>query len=139
MALLVSLAVEGALDEAVLGRLLRDAGAEVGPVYGKRGKDYLRRRVSGFNHAERHAPWLVLTDLDQDPACAAELVRSWLPVPATHMCLRVAVRAVESWSSPIPHGWRPSWGCPRTLFRALRSSSSNRRGAWSSSRRAPDA
>lgn len=93
----ISAAVEGATDEAVVRRLIRHVGAEPGPVYGKKGKPDLRLRIQGFNHAAHRAPWLVLVDLDQDAACAPPMRSEWIPHPATQLCLRVAVRAMEAW------------------------------------------
>ena len=97
MAPVVTLAVEGALDEVVLGRVVRAVGASPGSSYGKRGKDYLRQKASGFNNAARFAPWVLLADLDDEAECAPDLRRGWLPEPATMMCFRIAVRAIESW------------------------------------------
>ena len=94
---IVTVAVEGSLDEAVLVRVIRSAGAEVGVCYGKRGKEYLRNRMRGFNNAARFTPWVVLIDLDKEAGCAAALRPKWLPEPAGGMCFRVAVRAIESW------------------------------------------
>jgi hypothetical protein len=95
--LFISGAVEGLVDEAVLRRLIRDAGATLGAVYGKNGKANLRRNLRGYNRAARWSPWMVLVDLDRDADCAPPLVTSWLPAPARHMRFRVAVRAVEAW------------------------------------------
>jgi hypothetical protein len=93
----VSAVVEGDVDEAVLRRLIESAGAVAGPVYGKMGKDHVRRQIRGYNHAARLAPWLVLVDLDREADCAPTLRRAWLPDPAPQLCFRVAVRAVEAW------------------------------------------
>ena len=43
----ISAAVEGALDEAVVRRLVRHAGATLATVYGKNGKPFLRGRIAG--------------------------------------------------------------------------------------------
>ena len=96
-AILISGAVEGPTDEAVLKRLLAEAGALPTAVYGKNGKQNLRRDVRGYNHAARHARWFVLVDLDQDAPCPSALREEWLPEPAPRMCFRVAVREVEAW------------------------------------------
>ena len=93
----VTLAVEGALDEVVLGRVVRFAGASTGASYGKRGNAYLRQKAAAFNNAARFAPWVLLTDLDHEAECAPGLRRAWLPEPAEMMCFRIAVRAIESW------------------------------------------
>jgi hypothetical protein len=97
MPTIVSAAVEGDTDEAVVQQLIRHIGAEPGRVYGRKGKPDLRARVEGYNHAARRAPWLILVDLDQDAPCAPPLCRDWVPHPAPHLCFRVAVRAMEAW------------------------------------------
>jgi hypothetical protein len=90
-------AVEGLVDEAVLTRLVGDAGALLSVVYGKEGKGALRKSIRGYNSAARRFPWVVLIDLDHDAECAPVAVADWLPAPAPFMRLRVAVREVEAW------------------------------------------
>lgn len=94
---IVSAAVEGMVDEAVVHRLIAYTGGQSGPVYGKNGKHALRTRINGYNNAARHARWLVLVDLDQDANCAPPLLHDWLPAPASLLCFRIAVRQVEAW------------------------------------------
>lgn len=93
----VSCAVEGALDEVMVRRLLSHVGLPCGPIYGGEGKDHLRRSVRGYARGARHGPWFVLVDLDDDHPCASALVNEWLPAMPARMRLRVAVREVESW------------------------------------------
>jgi hypothetical protein len=90
-------AVEGIVDEAVAQRLIEQIGAVAGPVYGRRGKDHLRKSLGGYNHAARFAPWLVLMDLNSDAECAPILRAALLPAEASMMRLRIAVREVEAW------------------------------------------
>lgn len=90
-------AVEGIVDEAVVRKLVESAGGVLGAVYGKQGKSLLRQRITGYNNAAQHAPWLVLVDLDHDENCAPPLRDAWLPQPAPHLCFRIAVREVEAW------------------------------------------
>lgn len=90
-------AVEGLVDEAVVRRLIAHAGGRPGPVFSKNGKRALRDRIGGYNNAARHAPWLVLVDLDSDAECAPNLRQAWLPNPAPRLCFRVAVPQVEAW------------------------------------------
>ena len=66
----ISGAVEGDVDEAVVRRLILHVGAEPGPIHGKRGKGHLRRNLPGYNQAARYGPWVVLVDLDHDAECA---------------------------------------------------------------------
>lgn len=93
----VTAAVEGIVDEAVVRTLLNHVGVTPGDVHGKNGKAHLCQRIPGYNNAARHAPWIVLVDLDRDADCAPPLRRAWLSHPAPYMCFRVAVRAVEAW------------------------------------------
>jgi hypothetical protein len=93
----ISAAVEGIVDEAVARTLIHFAGANPGPVHGKQGKPFLQQRIRGYCAAARHAPWVVLVDLDNDHLCAPPLCASWLPQLMPRLCFRVAVRAVEAW------------------------------------------
>ncbi len=93
----LTVAVEGMLDEAVVRRLVNDAGGLIRDVHVKRGNRPLRDKVPGYNNAAQRSTWFVLTDLDRDYDCAAELVADWLPAPASGMNLRVAIRAIEAW------------------------------------------
>jgi hypothetical protein len=96
-ALVISAAVEGIVDEAVVRKLIVKAGGCPGTVYGKNGKSFLRRQIPGYNNAARHLPWMVLVDLDHDAECAPPLCTEWVPEPAPYLCFRVAVREVEAW------------------------------------------
>lgn len=93
----ISAAVEGIIDEALVRCLIQHVGATLGPVYGKKGKSKLLKNMRGYNEAARRQPWLVLVDLDQDAGCAPPLCATWLPQPAPKMCFRVAVREAEAW------------------------------------------
>lgn len=94
---IISAAVEGVTDEAVVRKLILHVGAEPGAVYGKNGKPHLKERIPGYNNAARHAPWIVLVDLDQEANCAPPLRADWVSSPAPQLCFRVAVRAMEAW------------------------------------------
>lgn len=94
---LISASVEGAVDAVVARRLITEAGGAPGPVYGEKGKSFLRDRLAAYNQAARLSPWLIMVDLDHDKRCAAALRTSWIPRQAPWMCFRVVVREVESW------------------------------------------
>jgi hypothetical protein len=93
----VTLAVEGDIDAAVARRILVELGFLPGPIHGRQGKGQLNKALKGYNNAARHAPWLVIRDLDHDAGCAPELLAGLLPEPAEHMCFRIAVRQIEAW------------------------------------------
>lgn len=97
IAAVISGAVEGPVDEAVLRRLIQELGATPGTIYGKRGKERLVQQVAAYSQAARLTPWIVLMDLDRDADCAPTLRNRLLPEPAPALCLRIAVRAVEAW------------------------------------------
>src|SRR5579859_712648 len=90
-------AVEGIVDEVVLRRVCGHAGVRIGIVYRRSGKNYVLSRLPGYNHSARFRHWVVLLDLDNDAACAPEILPNWLPYPSHLMRLRIAVREVESW------------------------------------------
>ncbi|MCL4827972.1 MAG: DUF4276 family protein [Caldilinea sp.] len=92
-----SAAVEGPTDEVVLRRIVESCGAALGVAYGKTGKAHLLTHLHHYNQAANFSPWIVLIDLDQDANCAPTAKAAWLATPATQMCFRIAVRAVESW------------------------------------------
>ena len=52
--IVISSAVEGVVDEAVVKRLIAEAGGKIGPIYGKRGKSLLRQKINGYNNAAHH-------------------------------------------------------------------------------------
>lgn len=89
-------AVEGPVDEVAVRRIAESAGIEVATVYITNGKGNLVRRLAGFNEAARHAPWLVVVDLN-GTNCAPDLLAQILPAPSPLMTCRVAVRAIEAW------------------------------------------
>ena len=97
MPIIISAAVEGLVDEAVVRSLIAQAGGQTGSVYGKNGKPELRQKIEGYANAARFAPWIVLVDLNGDADCAPSILSEWLPKPKPNLCFRVAVREVEAW------------------------------------------
>lgn len=98
----VTAAVEGPVDEAILKRVCLAAGTTIGPVYGKHGKAFILARVRGYNHSAQFRHWVVLVDLNGDGACAPEVLPRWLPTPSRLMRFRVAVKEVEAWLMADP-------------------------------------
>jgi len=95
--MVISVAVEGLVDEALARRMISHVGGSTGTVYGRKGKPDLRKRISGFNEAAKRGPWFVLVDLNGEHDCAPAPRAAWVPHPAPDLCFRVAVRAVEAW------------------------------------------
>ena len=94
---IISAAVEGIIDEAVVRKLIIHPAGQPGTVYGRNGKLALRQKINGYNNAARHSLWIVLVDLDREADCAPPLREAWLPDPAPDLCFRVAVREIETW------------------------------------------
>lgn len=93
---IVTIAVEGSIDEVVARRLLEKTGHSAGPVYGRTGKGEIDRAIRGYNKAAKFLPWFVLRDLDTD-GCVRQLVATLLPDRERKMVFRVAVHEVEAW------------------------------------------
>jgi len=95
--LIINLAFEDPLHEAVLRKIFAQFNFSVGRCFSHGGYGYLKSKIRGFNNAARVTPFLVLTDLDQIE-CAPILIKDWLPFPRhPNLLFRVAVREVESW------------------------------------------
>lgn len=92
----VSVVVEGSDDEAVAKRLCALVGHDIRATYVMRGKGNLDKRLAGYNAAARYACWFVLRDLN-GALCAPTLRSNLILNQSEHMCLRIPVRAVESW------------------------------------------
>jgi len=95
--IVVSAAVEGRVDEALVKRLISEAGGIPGGVYGRNGKLPLRARINAYNSSARFRPWIVIVDLNHEADCAPDLCRAWLPTRSLKLCFRVAVREAEAW------------------------------------------
>lgn len=85
------------MDEAVLRRLVQEAGGTIGKIYGRRGKGHLLQQVKAYNYAARVSPWVVLMDFDREAQCLPSFRRQVLPEPEPRLCFRLAVRSIESW------------------------------------------
>lgn len=102
----ITLAVEDELSEHMLRSILVQTKRAflVGPVYGRKGADYLRQKLRGFNLAAKGSAYLVLTDLDTY-SCVPELIEKWFDCHLNeypqrrhaNLVFRVAVTEVESW------------------------------------------
>ncbi len=111
----INLAVEDALSEAVLRKVLENSTREfaIGSAYGQRGIGYLRKMIQPFNNAAKGAPFLVLVDLDQSQ-CAPALIGEWLTDRRhQNLIFRVAVREVESWIMADTAGFAAFLGVSR--------------------------
>ncbi|MBI5498639.1 MAG: hypothetical protein HY907_00225 [Deltaproteobacteria bacterium] len=93
----VLVAFEGDTDLPVVRKLARDAGLTVVREIDCGGKHRLDADLPGYNDAAQGSPWFVLRDLDHDAECAPEWLRRCGFSARTWMCLRLAVRELESW------------------------------------------
>ena len=95
----VILVVEDVLSEGVLRRLLDLAKGRflVTACLGKEGFGFIRKNLPVFNQVAPRSPFVILTDLDNNP-CPPGLLREWMPgLPHPNLIIRVAVREVEAW------------------------------------------
>lgn len=93
-------AVEDALSEAVVRKLVAASRPDLTlwQVVRKNGSGYLRTRAREFNRTAQQVPVFLLADQDRPDPCPAELIRTWLGVPAApNLLFRVAVMEIESW------------------------------------------
>lgn len=96
--MVISLLVEGRLDEAVAKRIILEVGGETGVTYGQKGAPYIRKKIGGFNNLAQGTPILCLIDLaDVAPDCPVDLLEKWLPHRNPEMLFRVVVTEIESW------------------------------------------
>jgi hypothetical protein len=93
----VDLLVEGAVEEAILRRLVPEAGMRPGRVWGNKGRQYLIKQLPAFNRAARHRPILALMDFEGTKGCVGDFIQRLLPDRDPRRCLRLAVRASEAW------------------------------------------
>ena len=100
MTLLVNIATEDELSEAVAVRLVNRAfgNERVGNRLGRKGNGYLIKKLPSLRQMANREPVLILTDLD-DIDCAPTLVQRWSAGQAfpENLLLRVAVRETEAW------------------------------------------
>lgn len=99
MTILVVIAIEDELSEAVLRKLIEFSGRDivVDRAFNARGNSQLKNRIANFKSASHVLPHVVLTDLDRYP-CAPELLDDWNAVNLpSRMLFRIAVREIESW------------------------------------------
>lgn len=94
---MVDLLVEGAVEEAILRRLVPAAGLRPGRAWENRGRQYLIEQLPAFNRAARHWPILALMDFELTAGCVGDLIHRLLPDRDPRLCLRLAVRASEAW------------------------------------------
>lgn len=95
----INLAVEDFLSEKVLRKILRFTKRPYTPgtCFCKGGYGYLKKSITGYNHAAKTTPFLVLADLD-NIECPPALIREWLPHPKhPNLLFRIAVREIEAW------------------------------------------
>ena len=65
------------------------------------GYGFLKINITAFNEAAKDIPYLILTDLDDNP-CAATLGASWLKSKMhPNLIFRVAIREVEAASQQV--------------------------------------
>jgi len=97
---MIVVAVEGDTDIPFVKALCQSAGFEPRePLLDARGKSGLDLKIKPWAKAAQGSPHLIVRDLDRDAPCAPEWLQVHAPPGAGEFfCLRLAVRAVESWA-----------------------------------------
>ena len=99
--IVVCYAVEGWTDEPVAEKIISSVGFVPHHTLTADGKANLDKKLPGLNKSAASMPWLVIRDLDDDdeqfciPDLRANLLGRHEHRPS--MCLRFAVRSMESW------------------------------------------
>lgn len=96
--MLITLLVEGRLDEAVAQRLAVDSGFRVENVHGKQGWTFVQKSLPMLNQMARFTPCLALVDfMDTGMECPPSVPSAWTPDRHPNLIFRVVVRELESW------------------------------------------
>jgi hypothetical protein len=118
MVIPVNLVFEDELSEYVLSRLLGcfDNKYLSGYSYPGYGFGYIKSKINGFNQACKSTPFLVLTDLDNNP-CPVDLIKDWFSgAPHPNMIFRIAVKEVEAWLLADIEGFSKYTGVSKANF-----------------------
>lgn len=96
--MLFTVAAEGALDLAVVDKVLQQTGHEILVAHNKGGHTKLDANLSGFANASNYSPWIVLRDMDRNQ-CPVTLRNDLLPDHGDFpgLYLRIVVREIEAW------------------------------------------
>jgi hypothetical protein len=95
----INLVFEDVLSEAVLKQMLIQSQRPflVGDCFDQKGKDRMKKNISGFNNGAKRMPYLVLTDLD-NADCPLVIISEWFTQPKhPNLVFRIAVKEVEAW------------------------------------------
>lgn len=91
--------VEEILQESLLQKLIQVYRRDIviKGISGKKGNDYIRRSLKGFNEASKFIPHIIITDLDR-VKCAPILISEWagFPIKST-LLFRIAVKTSDAW------------------------------------------
>jgi hypothetical protein len=93
----INLAIEGDSDEGIALAILKTCGLRASGIYGRKGKDYLKKQAKSYNAAAKFLPWLILADLDDPTKCPGALAEEWLPNRERLLVFSLAVVEMESW------------------------------------------
>ncbi|WP_421739078.1 hypothetical protein [Caulobacter sp.] len=93
----INYATEGELDAIVAARIIEFCGGIPGLKRVAGGKSKLDPVIAKYVQSSHHLPWLIIRDLDRDEICAPLLARRLSAETPQFLCLRIAVRQIESW------------------------------------------
>ena len=89
--------VEGDTDLPYIRKLVIEAGFAEYTAIDAAGCGNIDRDLDKYNEMAKGMPIVVLRDLDNSAPCGAALVQKLVPNPSRGLCLRIAVRELESW------------------------------------------
>lgn len=95
----VQAVVEEILQEVLLQKILQvyRKDISIAGIAGKKGNDYIKQGLKGFNDASKAIPHIIITDLDRIK-CAPFLISSWTDFPIKNTLLfRIAVKTSDAW------------------------------------------
>ena len=97
---MVSIFVEGTLDEAVLRHIIGfKTNLKIGVAVSGKGRPYLAEKALSLNRSARGYPVILLADLDNPGACPHQLTQQWLRETdrSRRFLIRFAILAIEAW------------------------------------------
>ena len=95
----INLVVEDDVHYNVIAKIIQSSSKsyEINRVYGRRGNDYIKKNIVGFNQASKITPFIILTDLDTVD-CPVTLIKDWINFKKhANLIFRIAVKEAESW------------------------------------------
>jgi hypothetical protein len=118
MSIPINLLIEDELHLNVLTKALGFVGRgyTIDRVFGRKGKDYIRKHLSAYNEAAKLKPCLALVDLDRAD-CPLTIINGWLTfTKSANLIFRIAVREAEAWLISDRKNFAAFMGVPKDII-----------------------